>query len=109
MRFLLDAHLPPKLAVELRAAGHICDETAKVLSPDARDLEIAAFANASGAVLLSKDIDFVELLGRGVLQMPLVRIRLQNMTARGTCDAILPRLPQILASLEAGERIIEIR
>ena len=108
MNFLLDAHLPPKLAVELRAAGHTCDETAKILSPDARDVEIAAFANASGAVLFSKDSDFVELSQRGILRMPLVRIRLRNMTARATCEAVLPLLPQILASLAAGERIIEI-
>jgi predicted nuclease of predicted toxin-antitoxin system len=93
----------------LRAAGHSCDEAAKALSPDATDVEIAAFANASGAVLMSKDADFVELSHRGVLLMPLVRIRLRNMTARDTCAAVLPQLSRILASLEAGERIIEIR
>ncbi|MEO8882603.1 MAG: DUF5615 family PIN-like protein [Devosia sp.] len=108
MKFLLDAHLPPRLAIELRAAGHSCDETAKVLSPDARDIEIAAFANASGAVLFSKDVDFVELLRRGILRTPLVRIRLPNMTARATCAAVLPQVPRILASLQAGERIVEI-
>ena len=51
----------------------------------------------------------MELSRRGVLRMPLVRIRLPNMTARAICDAILPQLPRILASLQAGERVIEIK
>jgi predicted nuclease of predicted toxin-antitoxin system len=109
VKFALDAHLPPKLAVELRAAGHDCDEVAKVLSSDAPDMEIAAFANASGAALLSKDVDFVDLLHRGILRVPLIRVRLRNMAARDTCEAVLSQLPRILASLGAGERIIEIK
>lgn len=109
MRFLLDAHLPPALASAIRAVGHDCDEARKLIPPDSLDSEIANLANALGAAVLSKDVDFVDLVDRGVLHTALVRIRLPNMMAEETCAAVLPRLPSIIKSIEAGERIIEIR
>ena len=51
----------------------------------------------------------IDLARRSALIGPLVRVRLGNMAARATCAIILARLPQIVAALDAGERIIEIR
>lgn len=109
MRFLLDAHLPRRLAAGLRAAGYQCDLTRQLLAADASGVEIARLANALGSAVLSKDIDFVDLARRGVLHVPLVRIRLQNMTAQETCDAVLPLMPSIVAAIQEGQRIVEIR
>lgn len=109
LRFLLDVHLPLALAAGIRAAGHTCDQVGKLIPSDASDLEIAHLANATGAVVVSKDVDFVDLVHRGALRTALVRIRLLNMMAPQTCAAVLPLLPRIVASIEAGERIIEIR
>lgn len=108
MRFLLDAHLPPALATALREAGHDCDETRLLLAPDATDVDIAAIANELGAVLVSKDADFLGLKQRGLLKTPLIRVRFPNMTARRTVAEILPRLPQLLSALERGEDPVEI-
>ena len=66
-------------------------------------------ANELGAAILSKDVDFVDLVHRGVLRTPLIRICLPNMKARETCAAILPLLPEIVAAIGEGQTIIEIR
>jgi predicted nuclease of predicted toxin-antitoxin system len=66
-------------------------------------------ANQLGAAILSKDVDFVDLVHRGLLRTPLIRICLPNMSARQTCEAILPLLPGIIASINEGQTIIEIR
>ena len=54
-------------------------------------------------------VDFVDLVHRGVLRMPLIRVCLPNMNARETCEAILPLLPNIVVSIGEGQSIIEIR
>ena len=109
MRFLLDAHMPRALARGIQDAGHECDGTRRLIEADATDLDIAELANRLGAVVLSKDVDFVDLVRRGVLRTPLVRICLPNMKAHETCEAIQPLLPYIVASIGEGQTIIEIR
>ena len=109
MRFLVDANLPPMLASGLLAAGHDCDHTSTLLGADAQDTTIASTANELTSILMSKDLDFVDLVRRGVLQVPFVHIRLGNMSARATCAIIWSRLPQIVMAIEGGYRIVEIR
>jgi predicted nuclease of predicted toxin-antitoxin system len=109
VRFLLDAHMPRALAIGIRDAGHECDGARRLVGADASDLEIARIANKLGAAILSKDVDFVDLVHRGVLQTALIRVCLPNMNARETCNAILPMLPGIVASIAEGQTIIEIR
>ena len=106
---MLDVHLPPVLAAAIRAEGHQCDEVRSLIPPHSTDLEIVALANRLDAVVISKDIDFVDLVERGVLRTGLVRIRLLNMMAKETSAAILPRLGEIVEAIEAGERIVEVR
>jgi predicted nuclease of predicted toxin-antitoxin system len=93
----------------IRDAGHECDGARRLIGADASDLEIARMANQLGASILSKDVDFVDLVHRGMLLTPLIRVCLPNMRARETCNAILPLLPGIVASIAEGQAIIEIR
>jgi predicted nuclease of predicted toxin-antitoxin system len=109
VKFLVDANLPPVLTPGIRSAGHECEHVAMLLGADANDLEIAALANELNATLMSKDLDFVDLAQRHVLRVPMVHIRLGNMSARATCSIIWARLPQIVAAIGGGHRIIEVR
>jgi predicted nuclease of predicted toxin-antitoxin system len=109
LKFLVDVNLPPRLISGMRAEGHDCDHVSILLSPQALDTEIAAAANERAAVLMSKDIDFVDLVQRGVLRVALVHVRLGNMSAHATCSVLWSRLPQIVDSVQAGQRIVEIR
>jgi predicted nuclease of predicted toxin-antitoxin system len=101
--------MPRALAEGIRAAGHECDGTKRLIGAMASDEDIARLANRLSAVVVSKDVDFLDLVDRGVLQTPLVRICLPNMRTRQACEAILPRLPAIVAAIDGGQTIIEIR
>lgn len=101
--------MPRALAAGIRDAGHECDGARRLIGADASDAEIAQLANRLGAAVLSKDVDFVDLVRRRVLLVPLIWVCLPNMKARETCGAILSLLPTIIASINDGQSIIEIR
>lgn len=109
MRFVVDAQLPPGLAERLRDAGHDAAHLYDLLPPQATDVDVALAANARNAVLVSKDEDFVELSRRGVLTVPLLWIRLGNITNAALWTKLAPLLPQIEAAFAVGEKIVEVR
>jgi predicted nuclease of predicted toxin-antitoxin system len=59
MRFLIDAQLPPALARWLSSAGHDAEHVADIGLAGARDGEIWTYALSAGAVIVSKDEDFL--------------------------------------------------
>jgi len=61
MNFLIDAQLPPALCGWLRERGYGAVHVFEIGMVAAGDAEIAARAEADGAVLVSKDEDFVTL------------------------------------------------
>lgn len=109
MRFLLDVHMPPRLAREFTSLGHECLQVRSLLPLTSLDTAIADKANELAAVMVSKDADFVELHQRGVLKVPLVWVRLGNVTAVLICSQFQHRLPAICTAIAAGERLVEIR
>src|SRR6218665_3491942 len=109
MRFLLDVHMPPRLVREVTSLCHHCLQVRTLLPLTSPDTTIAAKANELAAVMVSKDADFVDLRLRGVLTVPLVWIRLGNVTSVLICETLHHRIPALCAAIEAGERLVEIR
>lgn len=109
MKFLLDANLPARLADVFVAEGHECVHMETLLPRYAEDIDIALIANQSGAVLVSRDADFVELSRSGLVQVPIVLMRLGNLRRAALATTIRDRLPAILRSVAAGENIIVLR
>ena len=109
MRFVVDAQLPPGLAERLSNAGHDASHLYDLLPREATDIEVAMAANERDAVLVSKDEDFAELSRRGVLTVPLLWIRLGNITNKALWIKLSPLLPQIETAFERGEKIVEVR
>lgn len=104
MKFLVDAQLPPWLCGWLRERGHEADH----VGPGARpDVEISRLAETSGAILISKDEDFV------VLRLPnrfsLLWLRCGNITNPALGRWLDERWDQVENWLAAGERFIELR
>jgi predicted nuclease of predicted toxin-antitoxin system len=62
VRFLVDAQLPPALVQWLAREGHVADHSAELLGPRATDHMIAAKAIDLGAIIITKDVDFVDLV-----------------------------------------------
>jgi predicted nuclease of predicted toxin-antitoxin system len=109
MRFLLDANLPARLADVFAAGGHECMHMETLLPRYAEDTDIALIANQSGAVLVSRDADFVQLSRSGRLRVPMVWVRLGNLRRAALATTIRDRLPAIVRSIATGENIIVLR
>jgi predicted nuclease of predicted toxin-antitoxin system len=110
LRVWVDAQLPPQLARWLNAvpgveATHIFD----VGFLGAADVEIFEAARQAGAVVITKDVDFVELLERNGPPPQVVWITAGNATnavLRRLLDAAWPRCAELL---RAGQPLVEIR
>jgi predicted nuclease of predicted toxin-antitoxin system len=108
LRFLLDAQLPPTLAVTFRDAGHEANHVFDLGLFTTPDIEIWRYAEKTGAVIVSKDSDFATLRMQAAGGPAVVWLRLGN-TTNGTLQNILQRaLPEILSALETGETLIEV-
>jgi predicted nuclease of predicted toxin-antitoxin system len=109
VHFLINAQLPPALARALVEAGHSAEHVGDVGLLGANDEAIWQYAHATGAAIITKDEDFIARQRRGPENVRIVWIRVGNTTRRALLRRFLPLLPQVLASLAAGETLIEIR
>ena len=107
MRFLVDAQLPPALARWLVERGHDAEHVADLGMTGASDAMIAAHAEACGAVLVSKDEDFLAL--RLPDRFVFLWLRCGNATNRALFVWLAPRWPEVERLLTEGERFIEAR
>lgn len=110
MRFLIDAQLPPALVQWIEARGHECEHVADVQLLDASDDAIWEFARDRGAVLITKDADFA--IRRAMTQggpPPVVWLRFPNLRTPWLLARMVEPFPRILALLERGDLLIEVR
>jgi predicted nuclease of predicted toxin-antitoxin system len=94
VRFLVDAQLPPALALWLR---------------EAEDSQIWHYALEHQTILITKDEDFIERARQSNSAPVLVWLRIGNVSNRALRQWLLPQLPQILTWIEQGVRVLEIR
>lgn len=107
MKFLIDAQLPPFLCGWLRERGHEAVHVFEIDMVAASDAEIAARAEADGAMLVSKDEDFVTL--RLPDRFAFLWLRCGNASNRALSAWLEPRWEQIEALLKIEERFVEVR
>jgi predicted nuclease of predicted toxin-antitoxin system len=104
-----DAHLSPALAPWLRASfGVEAAPLREVGLRDAEDAAIFAAARAAGAVVFTKDSDFVELVARHGPPPQIVWLTCGNTTNAALRAILADAWPRIAALLAAGEPLIEI-
>ena len=107
MIFLIDAQLPPTLSGWLQARGHTAIHIAQIGMMAACDIEIAERAEIDGAIIISKDEDFVALSFPD--KFGLLWLRCGNASNRALVDWLDQRWDQIEELLARGERLIEAR
>ena len=107
MRFLVDAQLPPALARRIEGLGHAAEHVDDCGLATSADREIRAYAARVGAVIITKDEDFVvrKLLESGP---PVVWVRIGNTRRADLLRRIEADFAAILNALERGETLIEI-
>ena len=105
MKFLVDAHLPPRLAVWLRARGHDAEHVEDAGLRDADDAPIRDHALTSGAILVTKDRDFV----REAPPLRMIGVRTGNVPNSVLFARFDACWAAIDADMSAGANIIEVR
>ncbi len=108
MRFPVDAQLPPALTRYLRTAGHEADHVADLGMEAASDHAIWLKAVELGAVLVTKDEDFVTLRALRPGGPPVVWIRTGNTTRDLLIETFSAVLGAIIEALDRGETVVEV-
>ena len=109
MRFILDAQLPPQLAERLSREFAISAVAARDLGlSTVADTVRFDYARADGAVVLSKDSDFVELVHRLGSPPQIVWITCGNVSNRHLRELFTATFADILQLLSDGESLVEI-
>ncbi len=105
----IDAQLPPSLALWLSQTFGVTTHAVRDLGlRDATDKQIFDAARCTGAVLISKDSDFVDLVQRLGTPPQLLWVTCGNMTNRRLQELFQRIFPQACAMLRAGAPVIEI-
>jgi predicted nuclease of predicted toxin-antitoxin system len=109
MRFLVDAQLPPALAVWFGERGHSSAAVRDVGLKSSDDGSIRNFALRRGWVLVTKDDDFV-MANLGLHEGPVVVwLRIGNCTNKALFSWLETLLPEIVRQIESGQRVVEVR
>ena len=107
LRFIVDAQLPPRLAVWLRARGHEAFHVRELELTDRPDPDIIAKAKEIEAVIVTKDADFMHLT-RLESSCSVVWIRFGNATSGDLLRSLEPIWQEIETALASGQRLVEV-
>ncbi len=109
MKLWVDAQLPPQLAEWLVTEFRVEASSVRQLGlRDAADLEIFQQARQAGAVLVSKDADFVELVARYGAPPQLPCVTCGNVTNQRLQTVFRAAGNAALQLLAEGQAIVEI-
>jgi len=109
VKFIVDAQLPPSLAEALRQAGYDSVAMREIGLREAKDAAIWNYALQNNGVILTKDEDFAERCMASPQAPVVIWLRIGNATNPELLGWFMPQLPSMLARLQAGDGIIEVR
>lgn len=109
MHFVVDAQLPPALARLLAGVGHTAGHVVDVGLRDAEDSRIWDYAVKHQAVIVTKDENFVHRHRQSRIAPVVVWLRVGNTSRRALLQWFEPLVPQIVALIENGDRLVEVR
>ncbi|MGH6826009.1 DUF5615 family PIN-like protein [Methyloceanibacter sp.] len=109
MRFVVDAQLPPALARYLSELGHQADHVIDLGLESASDRNVWDAALARSATLVTKDEDFIAMRAIQGDGPAIIWVRIGNTTTTALFEALSRVWPAVVAALEAGEGVIEVR
>jgi predicted nuclease of predicted toxin-antitoxin system len=104
MRFLVDAQLPPALASWITARGHAAEHVAIALTPTEPDAAIVRYALDHGAVIITKDADFLTLAP----PPPVLIVAAGNITNQALLALFGDRFDAVVVELAKGQAVVEI-
>mgnify|MGYP001213525055 CR=1 FL=1 len=109
MKVWIDAQLPPSLARVLsQKSGVEATHLIELGLAGSKDEAIYLAARAAGAVVVTKDSDFVRLLERHGPPPRVLWITLGNMRNRELAEALERRWERVREHFESGEPLVEL-
>lgn len=109
MRFLVDAQLPPALARMLTARGHLAEHVIDIGPGDASDRDLWLYALEHAAVIITKDEDFPSIRHFESPAPSMVWVRIGNTRRVVLLERVDAALDEIVAAIDAGQQMIELR
>ena len=107
-RFIVDAQLPPSLALMLIEAGHEAVALRNVGLREAEDESIWDYAQSHQMVIITKDEDFAERVQLSFSGPSVVWLRIGNCSNTALSDWLMPLLPDVVERLVLGDRLVEV-
>ncbi|MDL5049137.1 DUF5615 family PIN-like protein [Oscillatoria amoena NRMC-F 0135] len=108
MKFLIDNQLPLKLRDYLNTKGFEASHVLDLKMDVASDRSIWAFARQNDFILVSKDEDFLQLSCLHSREVIVIHVAVGNCRNKALIEAFEKVLPQIIKSINHGDRVIEI-
>lgn len=108
MRFLVDAQLPRLLAIRLTELGHVASHTLDLADGNRTpDQDIAAAADHEGAIVITKDADFLDSHLLSGSPSSLLLVSTGNISNRQLLGLFEIHMDRIAAAL-AQARLVEL-
>jgi len=105
----IDMNLPTSMSRWMHErTGHDCAHFHELGLGTSTDQHAFERAREPGAVVLTKDADFADLVRAQGAPPQVVRIRFGNTTNRRLHQLLAPLLPTLFRSIENGEELIEV-
>jgi len=108
VKFLIDNQLPVALARFLTSQGHDVEHVLDLRMDEDDDSAIWSYAVVQGRTLVTKDEDFFHVATHGGTGS-VIWVRLGNCRNQALIAAFERALPQVLAALQQGSRVVELR
>ena len=108
MRFIVDAQLPPALAVWLAARGYEASHVLDLHLGNATDRAIWDFALSAAATIITKDEDFAHHASSASSAPAIVWIRFGNVRTPQLLARLNAVWPEVSDALNRGELLIEL-
>lgn len=109
MKIWIDAQMSPAIAAWVSSNFAVTAVAVRNLGlRDAEDKEIFHAAKREGAIVMTKDNDFVRLLDRLGPPPQIIWITCGNTSNTRLKEILKATLPKALQLLEAGEKLVEI-
>lgn len=108
MKFLIDAQLPPVLAAWLRERGHDAKHAQDHGLREANDKDLASYAKALGAIIVTKDRDFVAS-PIAEQRCTVIWVRIGNVSTRTLLERFDANWAKVEEYLAEGNLVVELR
>jgi predicted nuclease of predicted toxin-antitoxin system len=107
MRFLIDEQLSRRLVTWFEQRSYEAEHVEVALGLAATDEAIVAYAKSRNTVIISKDMDFLDLVNEQDGPQ-LVWVRVGNSTTPALTVRLATVWPEIEQALRAGQRVVEV-